>query len=341
MERIPNRLYIDLTTRCNQRCRHCSIAAGRETSALLQDGEIAGLLSEAAGMGITRIVFSGGEPMLRPGLRELVEHAAGLGQSVTILTNGTLLDAPAARLLARYGVSVKISLDGATAATHDALRGRGAFAGAMRGFRTLQLLPPELRSAHFTVHRRNVIELPCVPAVLERAGVRNLVVSTVKPAGRAAINRELLIPPAMIPYVYRRIELLKRDPRVEIREFSSKGWTGFGCPAVCDKFGIAADGSATTCVFLGNDYLGGNVREEPLAALWRRYLSGEPAFAANPTCAACPWLPVTGGGCRARALHFTGDINGPDPYCCAMREHRERLDRLGAGIDPGGAGCAS
>ncbi len=336
MSRVPNRLYLDLTNRCNMRCLHCSVNAGDELPNLLTDEELRDLLVQARDMGIERVVFSGGEPLIRPGVHAILDAAVECGHSVTVLTNGTLIDADSVRFFRERGISIKISLDGATAETHDYLRGSGAFGRVMEVFHLLKDGGLGNRSAHFTVHRKNLHELSSLPALLDRIEVRTLVVGTMKPAGRAAINSELVLPPAMIPYVRRIIALLKVDRRIRISEFTSKGWKGFGCPAVCDKFGITADGRATTCVFLGSAHLGGSIRDSSLRELWGQYQATGSCFVPNPTCAACEWLETTGGGCRARALSFHGDINAPDPYCCAMKEHRAFLDGVATDLSVAG-----
>lgn len=327
-ERLPNRIYFDLTNTCNLHCLHCSVDAGSEKTGLLQIGELYDLLEQTRTMGVNKVVFSGGEPLLRTGAFDVFDRAIELDLEVTVLTNGTLIDESAASFFREKEITVKISLDGAAAPTHDYLRGRGAFGHLMKVFERLMIVPPERKAVHYTLHRHNLGELDDLPPLLEKIGIPNLVLGTVKPSGRASVNKDLLIPPVMIPYVRRKIELIERDPRVHIRRFNSKGWEGFGCPAVCDKFGIGADGRATTCVFLGEEYLGGSVRDTPLLQLWRNYLAGGNIFIPNPVCAECPALEATGGGCRARALYFNGDINAPDPYCCAVYHQCRSLEKI-------------
>ena len=328
MKRLPNRIYLDITNKCNQRCMHCSIDAGSESDNLLSIRELKSLVKQTKEMGVGKIVFSGGEPLSRTGAFDLFEEAARIGLDVTVLTNGSLIDHHAAQFFKLHNINIKISLDGARAETHDYLRGEGAFSRIMQVFDIIRVLDNDKREVHFTIHRKNQTELSGLPALLEQIHIKNLVVGTIKPSGRAVVNKELLIPPEMIPYIRRKIRQLKQDPRIDIREFNSKGWQGFGCPAVCDKFGIGADGRATTCVFLGEEYVGRSTRDMKLFKLWEEYLSRGNIFKPNVECAKCEWLAVTGGGCRARALYFNGDINAPDPYCCAMKKHHENIVSL-------------
>lgn len=338
----PSRVYLDVTNACQLRCRHCCTSSGVPFPDELALGEILDLIDQVQGMGITHLVLSGGEPLLRPGLPAIIERARALGLEVTLLTNGLLIDPLWAGRLVEWGVRVKISLDGATARTHDLLRGEGTF------LRTCAVLGDLLRAGahdltvHYTVHRRSFLELAALPPLLSRLGVPNLVIGTIKPSGRAQHHGELLIPPRMVPYVHQRVNAIKRRAGIRVLQLTDRGWSDFGCPASCNKLGITASGRLTTCAFFGEELLGGSVRELPLEDLWRQHLERSEMFVANETCARCPALAACGGGCRARALHYHGDINATDPYCCALVEKHRFLQRhhellLGARQSPGRA----
>jgi radical SAM protein with 4Fe4S-binding SPASM domain len=323
---IPSRVYLDVTNACQLRCRHCCTSSGQRLEEELTFTELCRVIDEVREMGIKSLVVSGGEPLLRPELGAILAHARGLGLELTILTNGLLIDERWARILVELGVRVKISLDGATAATHDALRGEGTFAGTCAVLERLRRAGARELAVHYTVHRRNFRELAALPALLARLGVPGLVIGTIKPAGRARENEALLIPPRMVAFVHQRVSAIKRRAGVELLAFGDRGWGGFGCPASCNKLGLTASGRLTTCAFFGADLLGGSIRESSLEALWRGHLASD-RFVANERCAGCPELARCGGGCRARALHYHGDLNATDPYCCALVEKQRFLAR--------------
>jgi MoaA/NifB/PqqE/SkfB family radical SAM enzyme len=137
---------------------------------------------------------------------------------------------------------VKISLDGAVAATHDCLWGPGTFERTRSVLKRLVTSGAKDLAAHFTVHRKNLHERDALPSFLASLGVRNVVVGTIKPSGRARLNEALLIPPSMVPYVQQRVSALKRRVEVTVQHLSDKGWEGFSCPAVCNKLSITANG---------------------------------------------------------------------------------------------------
>ena len=139
--RIPLTVMIAVTGRCQCDCAHCS-ASGLPSGGELSTEEIKRVISDAAAMGSPKIGFTGGEPLLRPDIAELAAHAAGLGLSVSLDTNGILLDAAKARALAAAGVTnINVSLDSPDARRHDRLRGYpGCFDAALAAVKTCAAL---------------------------------------------------------------------------------------------------------------------------------------------------------------------------------------------------------
>ncbi len=341
--KTPSRVYIDVTNACPLQCLHCCTASGERRADELSLVEIINLVDQVQGMQVKNLVLTGGEPLARADLPAILRHACQQGLNITLLTNGILLDRSWAKLLAELGVRVKISLDGVSAETHNFLRGNGAFEMATQALERLRAAGAENLAVHFTVHRQNCREIARLPELLSELGIHNLVVGLIKPSGRAKDNPALLIPPAMAAYVRQKIEALTHCEQITLQRLSDKCWGSdtedlFGCPATCNKLGVGATGETTTCTFLGQEFMGKNVREYPLAELWQQHLAGGKCFVANAECAECPNLPFSGGGCRARALYYRQDINAPDPYCCAsfakkrfLDQHRPLLEQALAG----------
>jgi len=121
-------LVILVTERCNSNCRLCNYG-GKTTAeqAEMSTGTILSLISEAASLGCTNIILSGGEPLLRPDITELFHATCDLGIESTcaLCTNGSMIDKPIAELLAEANPAgrVVLSLDGHNADLHDSIRG--------------------------------------------------------------------------------------------------------------------------------------------------------------------------------------------------------------------------
>jgi len=130
----PRYLFLGLTSRCDLACPHCKYS-GSNMPARKPDmpaGLLERVLREAAGAGIPRVVFFGGEPLLYRGLEKAVSAAARLGLFTELDTNGQSLDnARAARLASAGLCAVRISLHSSSPARHDALAGKGTFSKAL------------------------------------------------------------------------------------------------------------------------------------------------------------------------------------------------------------------
>lgn len=149
---------LEVTRSCNLACRHCRAEAHPEPfEGELTTGEIKNLLDSFAEAGSPMVIFTGGEPLLRPDIFELIDHAHKNGLVCACSPNGTLIDAENARKLKEAGVNrCSISIDGPDAKSHDALRGvPGAFEASMRGIRHLREagLPFQINT---TVTRNNL-----------------------------------------------------------------------------------------------------------------------------------------------------------------------------------------
>ncbi len=131
-------------TLCNIACRHCFISCGpKETRVPMIDGaRVRAFLDEAEALGARDYYFTGGEPMMHPEFWPLVDDVLARGP-LTVLTNGMLSDADAARRAraafdrARYSFDLRVSLDGMTPEENDPVRGRGTFAGIAAGIAEL------------------------------------------------------------------------------------------------------------------------------------------------------------------------------------------------------------
>ena len=132
---VPVSVMIALTYRCQCDCVHCAVSSlSRSGAGELKTAQVASLMRQARGLGAIKVGFTGGEPLLRRDLPELVRRAYDEGLSNSIDTNGALLDSRLARELKRAGLSnMNVSLDHPEARRHDRLRRLpGCHAAALR-----------------------------------------------------------------------------------------------------------------------------------------------------------------------------------------------------------------
>src|SRR5208282_5833774 len=124
----PICLTWELTWACNLACVHCLSSSGRRDPDELTTDEAVAFIDDLAAMQVFYVNVGGGEPTIRRDFFELLDHAVDRKVGVKFSTNGTRIDrARAARLAAMDYVDVQVSIDGATAAVNDAVRGTGSF----------------------------------------------------------------------------------------------------------------------------------------------------------------------------------------------------------------------
>ncbi len=340
----------NVTRRCNLKCVHCySSSQNIQYSDELSTEEGKKLIADLASFGSPVMLFSGGEPLARKDLPELVQFAVDKGMRAVISTNGTLITKEKAAIFSRIGLSyVGVSLDGMKE-THDSFRGvKGAFDASMNGIRICQDAGIKV-GVRFTISRRNFLEIPLIFDLIERENVPRAcfyhlvysgrgsdlidedlshektreVVDTIMDRTRDLFDRgmekEILTVDnhADGPYIYLR--LLKEDPKraaevfelLKMNEGNSSG-NGIGC--------VSWDGEVYADQFWRNISFG-NVSKRPFSEIWTdtsnelmaKLKDKKPYMKGR--CATCRWLDVCGGNFRARAEAATGDIWAPDPAC--------------------------
>ncbi|MEA2014652.1 MAG: 12,18-didecarboxysiroheme deacetylase [Thermodesulfobacteriota bacterium] len=340
----------NVTRRCNLKCVHCySSSQNIRYSDELTTEEGKALISDLASFGCPVILFSGGEPLMREDLPELVQFAADLGIRAVISTNGTLITEEKARIFAGIGLSyMGVSLDG-TGETHDRFRGvKGAFDAAARGIRYCQDAGMKV-GVRFTITGENSAEIPGIFDFIEKNHIPRACFYHLVYSGRGskladndlshAQTREVVdlimdrtrdlfdrgMPKEILtvdnhadgPYIYLR--LLREDPRraadvlelLRMNEGNNSG-RGIGC--------VSWDGEVYADQFW-REISFGNVRKRPFSDIWldtsnelMARLKDKKSYVTG-RCADCRWLDVCGGNFRARAEAVTGDIWRPDPAC--------------------------
>lgn len=353
--RQPRILTFAITGACNLACHHCWVRAGEASSP--PDVPLATLrriVQEFASMGGYGIRLTGGEPLCHRHWLDIVKLSTSLGfETVAIQTNAMLLTAKqlaALRELDFPGLSFQVSLDGATAQTHDLVRGNGAYNRALQGIeRLVQAGFAAKVSIFFTEMRHNLAEIPELLALAERLGIGSVSSGAMVPCGRAA-EAPLLAPPGLAQYL-RLLERYDRDD--QFREL----YTRIGTVAALEwRAGDA--GRTDSCTFLENPYLTPAGRLYPcllchcdafsLSGVFEKGLTtafteGLPLWssllgisrsraAALFQCRDCPGTSSCAGGCMGRAWGSCGNLFAADDRCAVRRAIYEKyqVDRVKA-----------
>ena len=194
-------VFWELTAKCNLKCCHCRAEA--------QDDVVAGELSTAQILEVARsirktgdpiMILTGGEPLVRKDFFEIARECVGMFSRVALATNGTLVDDAMARRIADVGIKrVSVSLDGATAATHDKFRGvPGSFEATLRGYDAMARAGLSLQ-VNATVARHNIDEVEALlDMLLERKADAFHVFSLVPVGCGAEITDDIRLAPAQL-----------------------------------------------------------------------------------------------------------------------------------------------
>lgn len=180
-------VFFHILTQCNLRCRHCYINPEQHGSRRLSIETIGAWLAELARRSPgANLIFLGGEPTLHPDLAEAVRIARRLGYgSITIDTNGYLFHDILEKVTPDQVDVISFSLDGATAATNDPIRGHGCFDACVQGIRKAAAGGFGI-SLIYTVSRLNLMELAAVPPLLAELNIDHFFIQVIGLRGRSA-----------------------------------------------------------------------------------------------------------------------------------------------------------
>ena len=328
------RVYWETTASCNLRCIHCRRLDVLDNPSPLEltTEEGKSFIDEVATFGRPVLIFSGGEPLMRPDFFALAGHARSRGLPIALATNGTLVDASMAQRLREAGIYyASVSLDGVRAATHDFFRGPGNYDKTLRGFDLMRDAGIKVQ-INFTVTRQNVSELPLMYDLACSRHAAALYLFLLVPVGCGV----QIAPSQMLNA--REVEewlfwVQEKDEQGHLpikaicapqyyRVEAQYGGEGDGIPAVrkgclagIHMCFVSHKGEVYPCGYLPTP--AGDLRAQSFRDIW----TGSPLFKSlrdssllSGKCGACEYKDVC-GGCRARGYYAYGDVLAEEPYC--------------------------
>ncbi len=324
-------LFWEATRRCNLSCRHCGSDCGKDDdqTGLPAELVIATLSAIAKHYAAPEImlVTTGGEPLVRRDLLEVLGEARRLGFQLGMVSNGHILDGAMAQKLSEVGLqSIVVSLDGPEP-SHDWLRDRpGSFRRACRAIAALVEVGMPVVEAITCVTPRSLVELDATYRIVRELGATHWRVFNIFPTGRAKGDDELLLDHDGIRRLVHEIAALrergKRDGLiVNLSEEGYLGWdwehkvrdTPYFCRAGVNIAGIMADGSIAACPNLPRSMAQGNVEEDDFVDVWenRYQLFRDRSWTREGSCGSCKQWSV----CRGGSLHLW-DPERKAPHWC-------------------------
>jgi PqqA peptide cyclase len=330
----PYTLVAELSYRCPLSCGYCSnpLELARHTEEL----DTAGwrrVFGEAAALGVLQVNLTGGEPLVRADLEELVAAAHQHELYTNLITSGIPVDpARLARLAAAGLDSVQLSVQDVDPAGAAWIAGRDDLAGKLEVAQAVRALGLPL-TLNVVLHRGNIARVPEIIALAERIGAERLELANTQYLGWALVNRDALLPSAAEVAEARGHAAAARERlrgKVEILFVRPDYYAGR--PRACmDGWArryvvVTPDGIALPChQALGITGLSfESVKDRSLSEIWQR----SPAFRAfrgedwmPEPCRTCDERATDFGGCRCQAFALLGDASATDPACALSPRH--------------------
>ena len=350
--RTPRSVDLEITPRCNLRCRYCYFFDNPEvTYQELPTEEWLQFIDELGQCAVMDICLAGGEPFIREDLRELITAIVKNQMRFTLLSNGTLINDNIAEFIAKTGRcdSVQVSIDGSCAEVHETGRGKRSFDKAVRGIKILQKHSVPL-TVRMTIHRHNIHDLENTARfLLDELGLPGFSTNSAGYFGTCQKNAEDLLlriedrqtametllqleqkynsritaqaGPLADAHFWTRMEKARKE---SAPKFDNGGnLTACGCSS--NKITVRADGMIVPCSMLSHMELG-RINQDSFQDVWltnremqklrsRHHISLD-SFA---ECAGCKYTPYCTGNCPGSAFTLTGNVNQPSPDACLHR----------------------
>jgi len=333
VKRRPYVLLAELTYGCPLHCPYCSNPVSSPAEVELDTGEWNRVFQEAARLGVLHVGLSGGEPLLRRDLPEIISAAHDSGLYTNLITSGLGLDFARARQLRASGLdSIQISFQADEAVIGDSIAGARAHHHKIDAAAAVTQAGLPL-SLNVVLHRHNIERLPAIFSLAESLGAQRLELANVQFYGWAWLNRKSLLPSrdqAQAAFALAQSAKERLAGRMEViyvlpdyfeerPKPCMQGW-GERYLTVNPIGQVLPCPNATSIPGLQFE----NVRQQSLENIWNESESfnrfrGE-EWMPLP-CRECPERHVDFGGCRCQAALLTGDPSATDPVCSLSPHH--------------------
>jgi PqqA peptide cyclase len=344
---LPNPLALiaELTHRCPLHCVYCSNPLELQTrTSELSTEAWSRVFRETAELGVLQADFTGGEPLARPDIVELVRAARAAGLYVNLITSGLPLDESKLATLVEAGLDhIQLSFQGAREETANEISGTKSHAQKLRVLDWLRYHRVAV-TLNFVIHRRNIDQLEEMLALAESSCATRIEFANVQYYGWAFANRENLLPTRAqldhsVEFVKREQQRLQGKIRIDfvVPDYYAKypkpcmgGWAR-------KLMLITPSGDALPChaaqIIPGLSFE--NVKDRSVREIWEHSATFEKfrgeAWMQEP-CKTCDRREQDFGGCRCQALLLAGDAAATDPVC-SLAPLRPKVDAILAGLN--------
>jgi pyrroloquinoline quinone biosynthesis protein E len=336
----PYALLAELTYRCPLHCPYCSNPTTLRDGRELTTNEWRDVIAAAAKLGVLQVGFSGGEPLVRQDLPEMIRAARAAGLYTNLITSGVGLNETRAHELREAGLdSAQLSLQADENSLGDSIAGTKAHAAKMAAAEAIHATGIQL-SLNFVIHRKNIDRLPQLLELAERLHATRIELANVQYYGWAFLNRAALLP------TREQVERAGDVAQAAQARLAGKMEIFYVLPDYYEKrpkpclngwgrryITVNPIGDVLPCPTASSaipDMRFENVRNRSLEWIWRESESFNQFRGTEwmPTpCRDCPERERDFGGCRCQAALVTGNANNTDPVC-ELSPLRNRIDEF-------------
>jgi pyrroloquinoline quinone biosynthesis protein E len=336
----PYALLAELTYRCPLHCPYCSNPAHARSGEELTTNEWRRVFREATELGVLQVGFSGGEPLVRRDLVELVHAARETRLYTNLITSGIGLDESRTDELRAAGLdSVQLSFQAADVDLADEIAGARAYQLKLSAASYIRAVGIPL-SLNFVIHRRNIDHLPQIIGLAETLGAERVELANTQFYGWAFLNRAALLPTRQQVDRAREIATAAKERlagKIDIFYVLPDYYEARPKPCL-NGWGqryltVNPIGDVLPCPTASSaipDLRFENVRAQSLDWIWRKSESFNrfrgTAWLPEP-CQSCPQKEIDFGGCRCQAALLTGSAANTDPVC-SLSPNRVLVDRV-------------
>jgi PqqA peptide cyclase len=348
----PLALIAELTHRCPLHCVYCSNPLELQARATeLSTEDWSRVFQEAAALGVLHADFTGGEPLTRPDILDLIRAARSAGLYVNLITSGLPLDESRLETIVAAGLDhFQLSFQGAREEIAQEISGTKAHAQKLRVLEWLKRHRVGV-TLNFVIHRRNIDQLPEMLALAETSSASRVEFANVQYYGWAFTNRDSLLPTReqltqSMDFLKNAQEQLAGKIKVEYvvpdyyAKYPKPCMGGWGRKLML----ITPNGDALPChaarVIPGLTFE--NVKNRSVSEIWNssdafQKFRGE-AWMQEP-CKTCDRRALDFGGCRCQAFLLAADATATDPVC-SLAPQRHKVEAILSEINSVGAGLA-
>ncbi|PYU53699.1 MAG: pyrroloquinoline quinone biosynthesis protein PqqE [Acidobacteria bacterium] len=341
----PLALIAELTHRCPLHCVYCSNPLELQARNLeISTEDWSRVFQEAAQLGVLQADFTGGEPLARTDIIDLVRAARAAGLYINLITSGLPLDETRLSALIAAGLDhIQLSFQGAQEGISNEISGTKSHGQKLRVLEWIKQHRVAL-TLNFVIHRRNIDQLEEMVALAESSSATRIEFANVQYYGWAFANRENLLPireqlDRSMAIIKREQERLEGRIRVEYvvpdyyAKYPKPCMGGWGRKLML----ITPTGDALPChaAQVIPDLSFENVKERSLREIWERSAAfqkfrGEDWM--QEPCKTCDRREQDFGGCRCQALLLAGDAAATDPVC-SLAPLRPKVDAILAAVN--------